>query len=102
MTLKTSALQSETNRKRETGIEPATPSLGSSARSGRPALKGKGPGVSAYPLLNVKEAAKLLRLALKTVYRMTGDGRLRSVRAGGAIRIRHEDIDAFLASGARS
>jgi excisionase family DNA binding protein len=46
--------------------------------------------------LSVRDVARDLGLAEMTVYRWIWGGRLPSVRAGRLIRIRREDLEAFL------
>lgn len=47
-------------------------------------------------VLTVPEAAAELRLAVKTIYRMTRSGELPSVKIGGAVRIPRADLEALL------
>ena len=49
----------------------------------------------------VREVAEILRVSKATIYGLCGDGKLVHIRVGsgrGAIRIRQEDLDAFIAS----
>ena len=46
--------------------------------------------------LKVKEAAGLLNVSAKTVYRMVSDGQIQSVKARGAIRIPKDSLRRFL------
>ena len=111
---------------RETGIEPATLSLGidegavAGLTSGlqvaaNPRLE---PGASIQPVsleasfsknfaspllpdfsasLTVKDVAACLRVCTATVYRLCAAGQLRHLRVGAAIRIREEDLAAYQA-----
>ena len=47
-------------------------------------------------LLKVSEVVEVLNLSKALVYRMIQDGELRAVRFRGAIRVRQEDLDAFI------
>ena len=47
-------------------------------------------------LLSVEELAKYLQLNEQTIYRKVDSGEIPSVRLGGAIRFRQEDIDKWL------
>ena len=50
-------------------------------------------------LLTVAEAAEQLNVSVRLVYRLVSNGDLVSYRIGqGAIRIRHEDLDAYVES----
>ena len=48
--------------------------------------------------LSTNEAAKLLGLTTSTLYRLIDDGQLPAYRFGRVIRIKANDIDAFIAS----
>jgi excisionase family DNA binding protein len=50
------------------------------------------------PLLLRKDVAALLRVSQRTVTRLLAGGRLASVRVGGQVRVRLEDVDAYLAA----
>ena len=55
----------------------------------------------AYPSatwLSTKEAAKRLGLTTSTLYRLIDDGQLPAYRFGRVIRLKANDIDAFIAS----
>ena len=54
-------------------------------------------GASARPLLTVERAAFLASVSEATIRRAIRDGRLSSVRIGRSVRIRPDDLDAFLA-----
>jgi len=56
---------------------------------------------SAPGLLNVREVARRLGVRPVTVYRLCGRGKLAHVRVSNAIRVRPEDLDAFLAGADR-
>jgi excisionase family DNA binding protein len=53
-------------------------------------------------LLRVKEAAELLKVSLATIYLLCGQGKLSHIRVGvrgrGTIRIKAEDLAAFIAA----
>lgn len=53
-------------------------------------------GASVRPLLTVKRAAFLASVSEATIRRAIRDGRLVSVSIGRSVRIRPEDLDAFL------
>jgi len=59
-------------------------------------------GASTRPLLTVERAAFLASVSEATIRRAIRDGRLTSVRIGRAVRIRPEDLDAFLAPSSGS
>ena len=59
-------------------------------------------GGSARPLLTVERAAFLASVSEATIRRAIRDGRLVSVRIGRSVRIRPEDLDAFLAPSSGS
>ena len=44
----------------------------------------------------VKEVAQALKVSPITIYRMVGDGRLKAVRIGKALRFTPADLKAFL------
>jgi len=44
----------------------------------------------------VKEIAQALKVSPVTIYRMVGDGRLKAVRIGKALRFTPADLKAFL------
>jgi excisionase family DNA binding protein len=48
------------------------------------------------PLLTVSEVAERLRVSTKTVRRRIKDGRLRSIRISGLIRIAMADLEDFI------
>lgn len=50
-------------------------------------------------LLTVTEVAAELRVSTMTVYRLIAAGDLPALRVGRSYRIRHDDLDAFLAAG---
>jgi len=47
-------------------------------------------------LLTVNELANLLRLDIQTVYRKVKKGEVPSIRIGGAIRFKSEEIDRWM------
>lgn len=49
-------------------------------------------------LLTVAEVAAELRVSKMTVYRLTNDRELPSVRIGRSVRVRRADLDAYLAT----
>jgi excisionase family DNA binding protein len=54
-------------------------------------------------LWTVREVAERLRVSAQVVYRLCRDGKLRHLRVGvgrGAIRVRDEDLNAFLEQAA--
>jgi DNA binding domain, excisionase family len=52
-------------------------------------------------LLTVREVAERLRVRPVTVYRLCERGELAHVRVSNAIRVRPEDVQAFIAAGGR-
>jgi excisionase family DNA binding protein len=46
------------------------------------------------------EVARLLRVSRMTVYRLVGDGHLRAYRVGRSLRIRPDDLTAYLEAAA--
>ncbi|MGZ6126071.1 MAG: helix-turn-helix domain-containing protein [Myxococcales bacterium] len=51
---------------------------------------------STGPLLNVKEAARVLQVSTATVYKLCGSGALPHVRVLNALRIRPTDLETYL------
>jgi excisionase family DNA binding protein len=49
-----------------------------------------------YELLTVDEVANILRLNVRTIWRMLKDGRLKGIRLGGGWRIPKEELDRLL------
>jgi len=47
-------------------------------------------------LLTAGEAAKLLMITPRTVYRMMENGEIATVRFGGSVRIRRQDLEDFI------
>ena len=47
-------------------------------------------------LLTAGEAAKLLMITPRTVYRMIENGEIATVRFGGSVRIRKQDLERFI------
>lgn len=64
------------------------------------AMNGDGATGERNELLTVREVAGLLRVSQNCVYELVGRGRLACYRVGstgrGAIRIRREDVEAYL------
>ena len=56
---------------------------------------------SAPALLTVREVARRLRVRPVTVYRLCDRGELPHVRVSNAIRVRAEDLEAYLGGGRR-
>lgn len=56
---------------------------------------------SMRPLLTVERAAYLASVSEATIRRAIRDSRLASVRIGRSLRIRPEDLEAFLGSSGR-
>lgn len=59
-------------------------------------------GASVRPLFTVERAAFLSAVSEATIRRAIRDGRLACVRVGRSVRIRPEDLEAFLAPSDRS
>jgi excisionase family DNA binding protein len=53
----------------------------------------------AAPLLSVGEAAQYLGVARKVLYRLIEEGRITTVKAGGAVRVEKHSLDEFKARG---
>lgn len=51
------------------------------------------------PLFSVGEAAQYLGVGRKVLYRLIEEGRLKGVKAGGAMRIEKQSLDEFKARG---
>jgi len=52
------------------------------------------------PLLTVADVAKILRLSMRSVRRLIAENKLCVIRIGRAVRVRPQDLNAFLdASG---
>lgn len=51
-------------------------------------------------LFTVKEVANMLRLTEKTVYKMIKTGAISSVKIGGVLRIKQEEVDRIMKEGA--
>jgi excisionase family DNA binding protein len=49
-----------------------------------------------YELLTVEEVANILRLNVRTIWRMLKDGRLKGIRLGGGWRIPKEELEKIL------
>ena len=49
-----------------------------------------------YELLTVEEVANILRLNVRTIWRMLKDGRLQGIRLGGGWRIPKEELEKIL------
>jgi excisionase family DNA binding protein len=57
--------------------------------------------ISTPPLLLLTDAAQMLRCSVKTVRRLISDGKLRSVKLRGALRIKASDLEAFIETSTR-
>jgi excisionase family DNA binding protein len=57
---------------------------------------------SPSPYLTVKEAAEYLRCRPQAIYDRIHEGALRPCRDGRRVLLRREDLDRYLAGGARS
>jgi excisionase family DNA binding protein len=51
---------------------------------------------SSQPLLSIREVSQMFAVGKQTVARWIHDGDLRSLKIGGSVRIRVEDVDAFI------
>lgn len=49
-------------------------------------------------VLTVEEVAKLLRVSVATVRALVASGELKSFRVGNQIRIKKEDLDAYMST----
>ena len=49
-------------------------------------------------LLRPKEAAEMLAVSGRTIYRLADEGKIASYRIGGAVRIAEEDLKKYLES----
>ena len=61
--------------------------------------KGKGPLMAAVPegeLFTLKEVAAWLKITVAMVRAMIKRGELPAIRVGRLLRVRHEDLDAFM------
>jgi excisionase family DNA binding protein len=56
---------------------------------------------SSQPLLTITETAKLFNIGRQSVARWIHDGSLRAIKIGGSVRIRVEDVDAFISDNER-
>ena len=65
----------------------------------RRGLRVAGPGPEA--LLTVRETARRLRVSTATVYLLCEQGELPHLRVSNAIRVRREDLEAFIGRGGR-
>lgn len=52
--------------------------------------------VESTPIMDVKQAAEYLGCVTQTIYNLVGKGKLKASRVGDSIRIRKEDLDAYL------
>jgi excisionase family DNA binding protein len=57
--------------------------------------------VQQQTLLTTVDMSRLLRCSVQSVYRMTRSGALPSIRIGGLIRYRPEDVERFIDAGQR-
>ena len=53
---------------------------------------------SPAPLLTVRDVVAYTRVSEKTIRRAIGDGKLRAFRPPGGLRLRLEDVDAWIES----
>jgi len=53
------------------------------------------------PLLRIDDVADRLAVSRSMAHKLVGQGAIRSVRIGRAVRVRPADLDAFLADAAR-
>jgi len=53
-------------------------------------------GIMTDEILTLKEVAKYLKLAEKTAYRLTAEGRLPGFKVGGSWRFRKADIEKWI------
>ncbi len=51
---------------------------------------------STQPLLSIKQVAQHFSVGKQTIRRWLHSGELRSIKIGGTLRIRCEDLDAFV------
>jgi len=56
---------------------------------------------SEAPLLSVRQIAEQFGLGLVTVRRYIASGQLKHLRIGGSVRVRVEDLQAFLEASSR-
>lgn len=49
-------------------------------------------------LLNVEDVQRILKVSIRTVRELTANGSLKIVKIGQSVRIRPEDLDAFIES----
>jgi excisionase family DNA binding protein len=49
-----------------------------------------------YQLLTAREVAKLLHVSKAQAYRLIQQGRLKSIRFGRTVRVKPEDLEAFI------
>ncbi len=52
-------------------------------------------------LFTPKEVTEILRIHINTLYRYIGEGRLKTVRIGGLLRIRETDLEAFISGNSQ-
>lgn len=57
-----------------------------------------GPG---QPLLRIEDIAERLSVSRSFAWKLVAHGEVRSIRLGRAVRIRPEDLEAYIASAAR-
>jgi len=53
------------------------------------------------PLLRIEQVAERLSVSRSMAWKIIDDGQLRSMRIGRVVRVRPEDLDAYLADPAR-
>lgn len=54
------------------------------------------------PLISVKNAAKPLGIAARTLRDLVATGKVEAVRIGGAIRLRRSTVEALIRNGTRT
>jgi excisionase family DNA binding protein len=58
----------------------------------------KGEIMIATPLLTAKDIARLLKISNSHAYKLVSSGQLKAIKFNRTVRIRQEDLDAFLQS----
>ena len=53
-------------------------------------------------ILTLKEVAEYLKLAEKTAYRLTAEGKLPGFKVGGSWRFKREDMESWIQAQTRS
>lgn len=80
--------------------------MGRRGRKRKKVLSGEGggpePGRIEYgPILSVPEAARYLRVTVRTVHRLKSSGQLPFVQVGGRVLFRRRDIEKFVSERLR-